>query len=280
MPMNKSAGIRPPQPPMRQQQPYTPAQQFQSNPAAQQGFDMDSMQQQRPSARPVQRAPMPPPPVASPVDDFQDPHTFEPPSSTAPMQQAPEQQDEYYSYGSINLEPMTNQQQNPMAGPNEGYVTFDQAAVPPPLQPEFDPSGGKTDLDLEIERYQREIEEKQRRGGGRAPAPAQQQQPGYIPSQQHQQQQAAPAQNTQPTAPASHQDYDVYNMEVPSYGAPQQQAEQPMLGAGDEEEMFFTSVDTDRQKKPIKRPINPRTTQQQQQQKGFLSKFFNKDMPG
>ena len=81
--------------------------------------------------------------------------------------------------------------------------------------------------------------------------------------------QQAPGDNLQ-------QDYEVYNMDMQSYSTPQprsQEQQQPMIG-GEDEEMFFTSVDTDRQKKPVRRPVNPRT----QQQKGFLSKFFNKDM--
>jgi hypothetical protein len=96
---------------------------------------------------------------------------------------------------------------------------------------------------------------------------------GTMPAQQRQQQQqqAAPQQQT-----PQQQDYDVYNVESPTFEPPQQQQSQQMLGDGDDEAMFFTSVDTDRHKKPMKRPVNPRI--QQQQQKGFLSKFFNKDM--
>jgi hypothetical protein len=280
MPMNKPMA-RPQQQPMQQQ--YMP-QPSQSNQYQQSSLFVNMepiQQQQRPAARP---APRPQPMAPAPIDEYHEPATFEPLAPSAPIQQAPEQQqDDYYSYGSINLEPMTNQQQNSMMGQNEGFATFDQAAVPPQSQSEFDPSSGKTDLDMEIERYQREIEEKQRRGG-RSSAPAPQQPPsGYTPSQpqqqmqQPQQQQNIPYSAAPPSTAAQHQDYDVYNMEIPSYGSQPQQGGQPMLGSGEEEEMFFTSVDTDRLKKPLKRPINPRT---QPQQKGFLSKFFNKDMPG
>ena len=72
---------------------------------------------------------------------------------------------------------------------------------------------------------------------------------------------------------ADENDYDVYNLEVSSYPeqnqAPAKQA--PAQSEDGDEDMFFTSVDTDRQKKPMRKPINPRT----KQQKGFLSKFFN-----
>jgi hypothetical protein len=47
-------------------------------------------------------------------------------------------------------------------------------------------------------------------------------------------------------------------------------------GGGIDEDMYFTSVNPDRQKKPVKKPVNPRN---KVQQKGFLSKFFNRDMP-
>jgi signal recognition particle receptor subunit beta len=279
-PMMRPTGMpsqQQPPAPIRQQQPQQhfvppPPQPYQGAAYA----DLEQMQQmpamppmQR--SQPQQRMPMQQPQVATPVDEYHE-HTFEPPVA-APARHEPEQQEDYYSYGSINLEPMANQQPPAMNLPqNDGFAGFGQTAVPPPPQQEYNTSGGKTDLDLEIERYQREIEEKQRRGGRSAPAGQQQMPP--APGGYQQQQMQPPAANQQA---AAHQDYDVYNMEVPAYGnQPQQQQQQPILGAGEEEEMFFTSVDTDRQKKPIKRPINPRT----QQQKGFLSKFFNKDMPG
>ncbi len=72
-------------------------------------------------------------------------------------------------------------------------------------------------------------------------------------------------------------------MEMPSY--PQNQPptqRQPAVGVNEgDDAMFFTSVDPDRQKRPLKKPVvNPRTVKDQsQQQKGFLSKFFNRDTP-
>ena len=92
-------------------------------------------------------------------------------------------------------------------------------------------------------------------------------------------QQSMPAEQP-PAQPFSQQssddDYDVYNLELPSY--PMQGPTQRQPAISDElsdETMYFTSVDTDRQKRPVKRPVNPRN----KPQKGFLSKFFNKDVP-
>lgn len=233
----------------QQQQPpsYSPQQQ------GMEGMMPPPQQQQKPrQAPPTQYQPQggyqPPPPNPAPSapagNNVDEPITFEPPQAAGQGQQQPE---EYYNnFGSINLEPMEQRQQPPQ------QQQFQSMNSPQVQQPQMDASG-KTDLDLEIERYQREIEEKQRRmRSGAAP---------------QQQQQAVPQQ----------QDYDVYNVESPTFEPQQQQQAQPMLGDGEDEAMFFTSVDTDRHKKPVKRPVNPRT-QQQQQQKGFLSKFFNKDM--
>jgi len=73
-------------------------------------------------------------------------------------------------------------------------------------------------------------------------------------------------------------DYDVYNMELPSYPvqtqAPTQR--QTAVPSDDDDSMYFTSVDTERQKRANRKPINPKD---KQQQKGLFSKFFNKDMP-
>ncbi|MBN1760297.1 MAG: hypothetical protein JW863_18360, partial [Chitinispirillaceae bacterium] len=176
----------------------------------------------------------------------------------------------FYSYGSINLEPMDPQQAPPQQQ-NSYEQPYNQQSAQ--QQPNDYNVSGKTDLDMEIERYQREIEEKQRkmRTTGTQPQPSgyAEQSPSY-PQQQQQPPQAAP-----PASNSLQQDYDVYNMDMQSYSTPQPRPQQqPMIGPNEDEEMFFTSVDTDRQKKPVRRPVNPRT----QQQKGFLSKFFNKDM--
>jgi len=272
--------IRPQQPYSRPQQPMVPP------PQAQQQYS-DMEQFQSPARQAAARAPV------SPADDYQEQVTFEP--SQQPVQSDPNLNpsggnEDYYSYGSINLEPMNQQQQRAPSYPSQQMppaqsqyeANFNQQQMPPSNQIDNFEVTGKTDLDLEIERYQREIEEKQRR----TRAPSAQNQPSqatYQPPQASYAPQApiqpksSMAQHKQPDAPAQggmQQDYEVYNLETPSYETQSQPAVQPMNANSDEEEMFFTSVDTDRQKRHIKRPINPRT----QQQKGFLSKFFNKDM--
>ncbi|HLV31029.1 MAG TPA: ADP-ribosylation factor-like protein [Chitinispirillaceae bacterium] len=65
---------------------------------------------------------------------------------------------DYYEYGNISIEPMSNQQNsgsNIDSVPND-YSDNQQQAV------SFETNSGKTDLDMEIEKYQHEIEEKQR----------------------------------------------------------------------------------------------------------------------
>jgi signal recognition particle receptor subunit beta len=184
--------------------------------------------------------------------------SFEPNSAgsasrfTPPQQSDPSTQD-YFNYGNVNFQHSVDQ----------GYDASNQQQI---SNNSFNtPGPGKTDLDLEIEKYQREIEERQRR------MRAQSQNSGY--------QQSMPAEQP-PAQPFSQQssddDYDVYNLELPSY--PMQGPTQRQPAISDElsdETMYFTSVDTDRQKRPVKRPVNPRN----KPQKGFLSKFFNKDVP-
>ncbi|MBN1306768.1 MAG: hypothetical protein JXA18_02545 [Chitinispirillaceae bacterium] len=260
IPLNRGSGQRQlNQQPMRQPQAYMQQQQYPSAVPSPGPHYQPRKQQQAPESAPPMRHPVP-------ADEYSDHVTFEPraPGSPAPQRGAPAQ-DEYYSYGSINLEPMDTQNQSGMGAPQDQYAVFDQHQNAASRQG-YDSSGGKTELDLEIERYQREIEEKQHRTRGPVshatpPAP-------YTPAKQPAQQRPAVNQDN------AQQEYEVYNMESPAYGAQQQQPVQPIIGSNGEEEMFFTSVDTDRQKKPAKRPVNPRT----QQQKGFLSKFFNKDM--
>jgi hypothetical protein len=213
------------------------------------------------------------PPVQT--EPYEEHVSFEPPPQQPSAPANNQQQDEYYSYGSINLEPM-DPQQAPSAAPKQEQYPAEGYNQQPAQQGDYNVTG-KTDLDMEIERYQREIEEKQKRmrtGGG---APQQAAPPPGLAPQQPQQPQMPPPQQKAPAADSVQNDYDVYNMDMRSYSAPQPRAQQqqPMIGGNEDEEMFFTSVDTDRQKKPVRRPVNPRT----QQQKGFLSKFFNKDMP-
>lgn len=248
LPPNRGTGIRP-QPP---QQPIRPPQQSGYQPS---GY------QQPAAPYPVDNNPM-----QQNTIDFQEDHSFEPIAQQPQNQQQPDpqSQQDFYNYGSINLEPMSQQQ--PVQQQN--YNPYQQPQASASDSVDFNVTG-KTDLDLEIERYQREIEEKQRRSRS---AGGQPQQP-YQESASFEPQQPQQSQNA---------DYDVYNMETPSYGSPmQQQQSAPIIGGADDEEMFFTSVDKDRQKKAIKRPVNPRSIapQEPQQDKGFLSKFFKKENP-
>lgn len=297
MPPPPAQPVRPPQ----QQRPSNPGMVPPPPPFGAQQPGAQSPIQPR-GESPLRRMPPSPPPVRQPaIDEFEDHGTFELQSMPPPMPQsnyshdsdplpAPAQansDDNYgYDYGSIALEPMAGQQQQQ---PEQSFIeppqqdAFMSNQIPPAPQQQTQASG-KTDLDLEIERYQREIEEKQRRmRGAQPPAPSQhdvpmtQQPQQTAPGPQQQQQfNPPPQQQNYQQPPQQQNDYDVYNMELPAYNTQQpQKAAQPVIGSDDDEAMYFTSVDTDRHKKPLKRPINPRT----QQQKGFLSKFFNKDLP-
>ena len=205
---------------------------------------------------------------------------------------------DYYDYGNIPLQNMSDQESAQNAqhhAPMHEMQDLSEQMRPGSAAAQNLEVSGKTDLDLEIEKYQREIEEKQRRvrtqPQTQAAAPQYTQQ-GNFSQQQHYQQQQYQQPMQQPPLqqpmqqqqyaqqqPVEENDYDVYNIELSSYPAqnhpPTQR--QPVVPADDgDDTMYFTSVDTDRQKRPIRRPVNPRT---KQQQKGFLSKFFNKENP-
>jgi signal recognition particle receptor subunit beta len=207
--------------------------------------------------------------------------TFEPSDNyNKGVQQGHDPEMDYYEYGNISIEPMSNQQNsgNNIDSVPDDYSENQQQAV------SFETNSGKTDLDMEIEKYQHEIEEKQRinrsqssrkdtssfqtnhYGGQNQTPQASYDQNNFVPQQQQY------MQNTEDD------DYDVYNLEV-SFPSEQQQPSsaenQINTPVEDSDDMYFTSIDTDRQKKPVRRPVNPRT----QQQKGFLSKLFNKDAP-
>ncbi len=260
------------------QQPAAPQDPF-SSPAA----PRPAAFQQRQPAPPVQRqeAPSRPQPNAWPRQPQQpvsalgeDPFRKAQPSPQAPQQReapfnrqgpagpAPLRQnpappkrpqsnppDDYYDYGSVNLEQIQKPQQQPVS--NNAPV-FDQN------QPQS--TIDKTDLDLEIERYQREIEENQRRQ--RPPS-----QPQSYPSQQ---QSMAPP----PRGPVynAYEPVDPADDRLSQYQSPNQEGDQQQ---GGEQPLYFTSVNTDRQRKKVKRPVNPKT----KPQGGFLSKLFNKDKP-
>lgn len=260
-PVSFPAAMPPKRPSPQPMQGYQPQQ-----PVDHGHFEIEPMQMQQPEA-----------PQANPVhtETYDDHAVFEVPNQQQAIPPTAPAQEEYYSYGSINLEPMDQQQS--AVEQQESYNQSDYAQQP--LQQPQGADGtvsGKTDLDMEIERYQREIEEKQRKMRSSGAAPQQAGSPPGYPPQQQQAPMPPPPPRQQPPRGSDNvqQDYDVYNMDMQSYGTPQPQ-QQPMIGGSDDEEMYFTSVDKDRQKKPVRRPVNPRT----QQQKGFLSKFFNKDMP-
>jgi hypothetical protein len=128
-------------------------------------------------------------------------------------------------------------------------------------------SADKTELDLEIEKYQREIEDKQRRVRNLQSAQPADPQPPHP-------------QQTQPVHyPAPQKgSYDVYEPplspqeQIPQY---QQSAEEMPSPTDEEQPLYFTSVNTDRQRKKVKRPVNPKT----RAQGGFFGKLFNKDKP-
>ncbi len=229
-------------------------------------------------------------PVQAPVQKtppFQ-PNQFEEHFEEASFEQAPPQvSNEYYqtnSFNAMSMEPLGTNQQH-----EEAEMFLEQPSAQPFAPPPQDfqrnqfAGQGKTDLDLEIEKYQREIEEKQKRGRAQQPAPQTPQQPQQVQKPAQNFQQPRP-QNPQFGANAAQNDYDVYNMDVPTFQPPIQP---PPQRQDDDDAMFFTSVDPDKQKRtPNKKPVvNPSTLkdqqqqQQQQQQKGFLSKFFNRETP-
>jgi hypothetical protein len=224
------------------------------------------------------------PPQAS-VDPFTEEVSFEPQhqQSFEPPKQQQKQQfqgDDFYNYGNVNL----NQQQfNQQHSDDQQEEHFELQTPSNESAGNNMPQGNKTDLDMEIEKYQREIEEKQRRMRmqGQSPLPSQ------MP-QQRAPEQMQP-QNGNQFGQEQESDYDVYNMELSGYQGQNQPPtqRQPVVPASDnDDDMYFTSIDTDKQRKPIRKPLNPRTQQQQQQQqqqqKGFFSKFFNgnpREMP-
>ncbi|MDO5577430.1 MAG: hypothetical protein Q4F84_10145, partial [Fibrobacter sp.] len=207
--------------------------------------------------------------------------TFEPQNSfnNAAPQKPEQKMDDYYDYGNISLQPMNGNSETNNIGSSS--IENDYSSMPQPMADPFQAAGNdKTDLDLEIEKYQREIEEKQRAPRSGA-APVKKDTSRYqTPFNGQNQAPAAPSFNDNMNNQynmqhgADEEDYDVYNLEVsfPPSNSSEKQFDTPVE---DSDDMYFTSVDTNHQKKPLRRPVNPRT----QQQKGFLSKLFNKDTP-
>jgi mutual gliding-motility protein MglA len=225
--------------PQQPQQPQPNAWQRQAQPAVSQPIDGPFRELPTPPQREVPLAR----PQPTPAPQYNAP---------PPRPQMAKPSNDYYDYGSINLEPISKPAQQAR---NEAPPVSDQ--------PESPSSIDKTDLDLEIERYQREIEEKQRRQrpGGAA-------QPSSKPVQNQQ----------QPFGPATRSvDFDVFEPAAPE-DQDADQASGPsndQAAQSDSQPLYFTSVNTDRQRKKTKRPVNPKS----KPQGGFLSKLFNKDNP-
>lgn len=255
-----------------------------------------------PQSAPLYQQPVAPPPqeYAPPQSMVQPvPQQFAQPVSPPPNQGA-------NSYGNITFEPTAAQfQSQPVQPVKPAPVQFPQISTPQ----SFSQPGMHTELDLEIERYQREIEEKQRKTGYLTGVPTQQPAPqpqnlppqtSYIPTvppQQSVNQYAAtfepPSYTQQPQEyqmpPVQQQSYQQPQpgYQEPGYAQPQpatqgydqnyQYTQPPMpeqaAEAGDENSpMYFTSVNTDRVRNK-KKPVNPKSAPQ----KGLISRFFNRD---
>ena len=227
---------------------------------------------------------MTPPPVSTPPpkpkssdDIFYQPKANPPPpqqqninpsfSPKSPISEKPSSPNDYYNYGSINLEPMEQQSGSVV---NTPFEPIQKTASAPQVQP----PPTKTELDLEIEKYQKEIEEKQR--GLKSFGP-QMEQENEFSSQKPQ------ARFTPPPK----ESYNVYEIppqkeQIPSYpmkgvSSSEEYTDNPNIdeqGQGEgNQQLYFTSINPDRQKKKIKKPVNPKT----KQAGGFFSKLFNKD---
>ncbi len=183
---------------------------------------------------------------------------------------------DFYDYNTVNLEPM---QSAPAPFREARKVAPAPQYIPEPEAPVFEDNyqepqftanppteSGKTDLDMEIERYQREIAQKQQRMNQPAAAAPQ----AFVADDdafdlEQSMASAQPAQRQQ-TNP---EEYDVYNLEGGNEFSPPQQA--PTRPPTDQQ-MYFTSVNTDRSKKKM-RPTNPKDLKDN---KGFFSKILGK----
>jgi len=250
-----------PQAPQGANDPFfiTPAQQF---------------QQQAPA-----QAPVPPPQVVADNQFFIQPNA---PQMPAPQNAVPFQQS---SADAFIIEPAAQQQpampppvqqssqqgfqqgfdnaftMEPQAAPAAPAVTpasptptggFDPFEFGTPPQQNAVPPGGRSELDLEIEKYQREIEEKQKMMRAA----------GAPPDSQEMQSYSNPA------------DQNYYQSQQSHAGQESGVAEYMSADTPSDDEVFFTSVDMNKQKKPVNRPVNPT---KMKDQKGFINKFFNKE---
>jgi len=321
-PMQPTPAVPPPQMRPTPMQP-PPQRPMQAPPQYQQVAPQYQQQQQQPAFQPPPRpaappqrpmAAPPPMPYAPSDDPFADstqyqaqaPQQYAPPAAPAGIEisQPAPQRPQFDAFAAP-------QQLRAAAPAPANYYDSNSISLDPAAQmqaatrPEDNTGTGKSELDLEIERYQREIEEKQVRSAGAPSAafrqPAQPQAaPQYsvpmadayapaAPDYQAQQPQPAYQQFVQPqqaqpqyaAAPAdvNAQDYDVYDIDsmpqnVPAGDAQQQYAEPEgdttsARVSPDGNPMYFTSVNTDRVRK-VRRPVNPKD----RPNKSILSKFF------
>lgn len=262
----------PPPPPPRPQSPLQDDEPFLSRPG--------------PSQQPPPQQPPSPPQQAWQPGPQQPEPDFSPPPQSEPPRAAPSQAD----YGTIDLEPMSPTMDEPAAG----QQTCEQQQ---PAQGRPEPSDGnqKTDLDLEIEKYQKEIESRQGTSPGQqgfAPPqqgaqgdsggfetyspPGQSAGPAAQPPQQPPQFEGFPQQGDQagteqygPGRPDTSRGYPPRGEEDDAGAF--QGYDQPQQPRQEGSPMYFTSVNTNR-RKTTRRPVNPK----ERGQKGLFGKLFGK----
>jgi hypothetical protein len=220
--------------PQRSSMPPVSTSAWQASPTAYAPSAPSPMAQPRPAA-PQQRAPEPQMAPLQMQDAYSvsEPQQYSPQPSPAtpepgfgaakkPAPQAPAK--DYYDYNTVNLDPLSDNDRrtsSAQADPRSAETARrGESAYAQPMQE-------KTDLDLEIEKYQREIEERQRTTGSfqqPAAAPVQPTAPrqqAAQPQQYYQQQPAAPQ------YPQQQQGYGQQQYAQPAYQPPQQQQAYP-----------------------------------------------------
>jgi len=206
----------------------------------------------------------------------------EPPGAPAaqPRAQQPGQQSgsaDPMSYGAVPFEPMAPQggQTGGAPGQQRQNPSFDaelaqyqqafgsQKPQQQPQQPQQQPQQPQQQPQQPQQQYQQPQQQYQQ--------PQQQyqqpQQQYQQPQQQYQQPQQQPQQSQQqPQQPQQSQQQPQQPQQQP------QQSEQQAGGDAFDDTMYFTSVNTERPRKKVKRPVNPKNSQN----KGFLGKLFNR----
>lgn len=197
---------------------------------------------------------------------------------------------EYTDQNTINLEPMT-------ANPFGGNAPQQPKPFSPPTM-----QAAKSGLDMGIEQFEREIKKGQGQdrgsysGNPSFSSPGQYQPGKYNPGQtstQFEQTFSPPVRNAPgySSNPAASQPQfqapgtmagiqtqygqQSHNQDFGSYNLQQKSSSATAASPGLEQKnnpMFFTSVNTDKSKKKIKKPLNPKN-----KPKGLFGKFFNKE---